>query len=336
MKNLLYIGNKLSSKNKTVTTIETLGRNLELLTYKVTYASSYKNMVFRLFDMVLVLVLNRNKIDYVLIDTYSTLNFYFAFVISQLCRLFKLKYIPILHGGNLPSRLSKSPKLSRSIFKYAFKNIAPSNYTKISFEALGYNNIQVIPNTIEIEKYPVIEKEYNSIELLWVRSFSKLYHPKLAVSILKILKDKGYKTSLCMVGPDNDGSLLETKAFATELDLEVRFTGKLTKSEWIELSKESNYFINTTNFDNMPVSVIEAMALGFPIVSTNVGGLPNLIDQNKNGVLVNPNSEDEFASAILDLHHNKEKRDLLIKKAREKSESFDWQIVKSLWLNLLK
>ncbi|WP_375239773.1 glycosyltransferase family 4 protein [Aurantibacter sp.] len=336
MKNLLYIGNKLSNKNKTVTTIETLGCNLELLDYKVTYASSYRNMVFRFFDMIISLIKNRKKTDYVLIDTYSTLNFYYAYVISQLCRLFKLKYIPILHGGNLPNRLKNSPKLSQSIFKYAYKNIAPSNYTKISFEAMGYKNIQVIPNTIEIEKYPLIEKQYKSINLLWVRSFSALYNPKLAVSILKILKENGYNASLCMVGPDNDGSLQETKLFAKSLNVEVKFTGKLTKGEWIELSKKYNYFINTTNFDNMPVSVIEAMTLGFPIVSTNVGGLPYLIDQNCNGLLISPNLDNEFALAIIELHNNKSKRDLLIENARKKSESFDWQSVKSLWLNLLK
>ena len=78
MKNLLYIGNKLSNKNKTVTTIETLGCNLEQLDYKVTYASSYKNIGIRLLDMIFTLIRNRNKVDYVLIDTYSTLNFYFA------------------------------------------------------------------------------------------------------------------------------------------------------------------------------------------------------------------------------------------------------------------
>jgi len=336
MKNLLYIGNKLSNKNKTVTTIETLGCNLEQLDYKVTYASSYKNIGIRLLDMIFTLIRNRNKVDYVLIDTYSTLNFYFAYIISQLCRFFNLKYIPILHGGDLPNRLKTSPKLSQSIFNNSYKNCAPSNYTKDNFEALGYTNLVVIPNTIQLRNYPIIQKEYKTINLLWVRSFSRLYNPKLAISILKVLKDKGYPASLCMVGPDNDGSLIETKEFAASLNLDVKFTGKLEKEAWIKLSKDYNYFINTTNFDNMPVSIIEAMALGFPIISTNVGGLPFLIKDNINGILVNPNLENEFVEAILELHTNSLKRQEIINKARNNSESFDWQIVKELWLKLLK
>ena len=68
----------------------------------------------------------------------------------------------------------------------------------------------------------------------------------------------------------------------------MNFTGKLSKQEWRDLSKDYNVFINTTNFDNTPVSVIEAMALGIPVVSTNVGGLPFLITDKVDGVLVEP------------------------------------------------
>ena len=335
MKNLLYIGNKLSLNNKTITTIETLGKGLESLDYTVIYASSKTNILVRLFDMVLTLLKHRKTTDYVLIDTYSTLNFYYALVISQLCRCFNLKYIPILHGGNLPNRLTSNPKFSQAIFKNAFKNVAPSNYTKNAFEKHGFNNTICIPNTIDIENYPTVNKTYDSIDLLWVRSFSELYNPKLAVSVLKQLLDKGYKASLTMVGPDNDGSLVVTTQFAKDLNVDVNFTGKLSKSDWIEHSKSCNYFINTTNFDNMPVSVIEAMALGFPILSTNVGGIPFLLGNDKDAILVQPNSVELFVNAIIDLQTNVTKRQSLIANATVKAKKFDWKIVSRNWNDLL-
>ena len=335
MKNLLYIGNKLSQNNKTVTTIETLGKGLEALNYNVVYASSKTNMVLRFLDMIAMLLKHRNTRDYVLIDTYSTLNFYYALAISQLCRVFSLKYIPILHGGNLPNRLKANPKLSQAIFKNAYKNVAPSNYTKSAFENYGFTNTICIPNAINLDNYPKIEKTYHSIDLLWVRSFSELYNPKLAVTVLKLLLDKGYKTSLTMVGPDNDGSLLATKQYAKDLNLEVNFTGKLSKSDWISLSKSSNYFINTTNFDNMPVSVIEAMALGFPIVSTNVGGIPFLVENNKDAILVKPDNAEIFAEALIYLHTNEAKREALVLNALKKAKNFDWLEASKLWQNLL-
>ena len=100
MKNLLYIGNQLKDHNGTITSIDSLGPLLEKEGYTIAYASSKSIKLFRLIDMMLAVLKNRKKADYVLIDTYSTLNFYYAFFVSQLCGILKLRYIPILHGGN--------------------------------------------------------------------------------------------------------------------------------------------------------------------------------------------------------------------------------------------
>lgn len=335
MKNILYIGNKLSSKGKTATTIDTLSQALATEGFNIKAVSNKQNKVLRLLDMLLSVVKNRNWADYVLIDTYSTQNFYYAYITSKLCRFFNIKYLPILHGGNLPNRLKKSPKLSRSIFKNAHVNIAPSEYIKSNFESYGYHNIIIIPNAIAIDNYPFNQRKINAIRLLWVRSFSKIYNPKLAVSILKALRDRGEETSLTMVGPDNDGSLVETKTYANSLNTEVRFTGKLSKKEWVNLSQNHNVFINTTNFDNMPVSVIEAMALGLPVISTNVGGLPFLIKDRVDGILVTPNSVDAFVDEILEIKNNHQIIENITNQAREKVEQYGWQVVKEKWKAIL-
>ena len=335
MKNLLYIGNKLSTKGKTATTIDTLGNAFSTEGYTVKAVSNKEHKVFRLLDMLLSILKNKNWADYVLIDTYSTQNFYYAYLTSGLCRFFKLKYIPILHGGNLPNRLKYSPNLSKSIFKNAYINVSPSGYLKSNFESFGYKNIIIIPNAIDIENYPFKQRAIVDVRLLWVRSFSNIYNPKLAVSILKALKDKGLEASLTMVGPDNDGSLSDAKAFAKSLNVKVDFTGKLSKKEWIERSKDYNVFINTTNFDNMPVSVIEAMALGLPVISTNVGGLPFLIENNEDGLLVPPNNVDVFVSEILSLAKNEQRILDLTYQARKKAEQFSWQVIKEKWNSIL-
>src|SRR5690349_6621558 len=120
MKNLLYIGNKLSGHGNTVTAIEVLGKFLEADGYHLTYASSEKSKIRRFSEMLRKTFALRHQADYVLIDTYSTQNFWYAFAVSQLCRLLKMKYIPILHGGNLPDRLQRNPALCKMIFKNAY------------------------------------------------------------------------------------------------------------------------------------------------------------------------------------------------------------------------
>lgn len=334
MKNVLYIGNALSKKGKTTSTIDTLGAHLGA-NYSVKMASDKSNKILRILDMIWLVITNSTKADVVLIDTYSTVNFYYAFIVSQLCRVFKIKYINILHGGNLEARLKNNPKLSALIFKNAYKLTAPSIFLKSVFENYGYKNIEYIPNTIEIEDYDFKERSIESINLLWVRSFSKIYNPQLAVLVLEMLLQKGHDTELTMVGPEIDGSLIETKKLAANKKLTVNFTGKLTKQEWIKLSQKSNIFINTTNFDNTPVSVIEAMALGLPIVSTNVGGIPFLISNGEDGLLVSPDSIEEMVHAILKFKNNNDFRLKTIKKARKKVEKFDWKEVRLKWEKLL-
>ncbi len=335
MTKLLYIGNQLSKKDKTVSTIDTLSRLLIKEGYYVTTTSKKENKVLRLLDMLQHIIKFRHKNDYVLIDTYSTQNFYYAYFCALLCKLLKLKYIPILHGGDLPKRLANSPKLCNAIFNNAYKNVAPSEYLKLKFNAFGYHNVVVIPNTIQLKNYPFKERVFDKPRLLWVRSFANIYNPLLAIQILKALKDEEYDAELCMVGPDKDGSLAKAKVLANQLNVDVNFTGKLSKEDWLKLSEDYNIFINTTNFDNMPVSVIEAMALGLPIVSTYVGGLPFLIENDKEGILLKPDSTELFVEAIKYIVSKPEFRNTIILNARDKVKQFDWEAVKQQWNKLL-
>lgn len=334
-KTLLYIGNKLSKKGSTITSIETLGNFLKHEGFVIKTYSSQKNKVLRLLDMLWATLKYRDKVSFVLIDTYSTQNFYYAVAVATLCRAFKLSYIPILRGGNLSKRLKHNKGFSQKLFGKAFTNVAPSKYMMQQFKEAGFHNITHIPNTIEISNYPFQLRKCVTPKLLWVRSFSEIYNPQLALKIVEMLKEKGLDASLCMVGPDNDGSLKHCKKIATELNLPVTFPGLLQKKEWIELSKDYNIFINTTNFDNMPVSVMEAMALGLPVISTNVGGMQFLIDNEVNGVLLPANNAEAFVGAIIELCNQPEKVQNLTLNARMKMEGFDWENIKHHWIKLL-
>ncbi len=303
--------------------------------FKLICKSAFQNKLARILDMVKGTLVYGYRMDNVLIDTYSTQNFYYALVVSQVCRLLQIPYIPILHGGNLPQRLKQNPKLSKMLFQPAKVLVSPSVYLKEAFIRQGFTKVHYIPNSLQVQNYPFASRPIESIKLLWVRSFSEIYNPCLAIDILKNLQDLGYTASLCMAGPDTDGSLEKVTTYAKTLGVKVNTPGKLTKAQWTTLAKDYNVFINTTNFDNMPVSVIEAMALGLPIVSTNVGGMPYLIEAGVDGILVPPNNSKAFVEAIVKLKAQPEERKAMVKKAREKVELFDWDYVKHQWKMVL-
>lgn len=333
-KKILYIGNKLAIHGKSPTSVDLLSGWFQNENLDVVSSSSQTNKVFRLGDMIRTFFEQKDVVDLVLIDTYSTQNFYYAVVIAKLCRIYGVPYFPVLHGGDLPLRLKKNSRMSKSLFANAKMNVSPSMYMKHQFTRSGIENVIYIPNTIDLSKYPFKLRKSIKTKLLWVRSFAEIYNPLLALEVVEILLKKGLDVELCMVGPEKDGSLQNCKKVAAELNLPITFTGILKKEEWIDLSKKYDIFINTTNFDNMPVSVMEAMALGLPVISTNVGGLPFLIDSGKDGVLIEPNNAQMFVDEILALCSNPAKTEIISKNARSKMEKFDWEVVKHKWIKL--
>jgi len=213
--------------------------------------------------------------------------------------------------------------------------VAPSNYLLEKFKENGFENIVFIPNSIQLEEYEYKNRIQVQPKLLWVRSFARIYNPEMAIHVFKHIKEKYPNATLTMVGPDKDGSLIETRHLAESLNLNVNFTGKLSKKNWTDLAKKHDIFINTTHFDNTPVSVIEAMALGLPVVTTNVGGIPYMLSNNENALLINDDKSIEMVNAIEVLINNEELVQKITSNAKVLVCNMDWQVVKLKWMDLL-
>jgi glycosyltransferase involved in cell wall biosynthesis len=330
---ILYLGNK---KSVTPSTVDTLGEQLKE-SYDVVTCSEVPNKALRFLDMARQIIKYRKECKLLIVDTYSTWNFYYALMTAFFGKLFNIPYLPILHGGDLPKRLKKYPKMSHYLFQDSAANVTPSIYLKEAFEEAGYAT-HYIPNNIPLEAYHFRLRETIKPKILYVRSFAKIYNTKMAINTIKNLIETYPDITLCMVGPDRDGSLEETKAYAKELGLEksVTFTGGLPKEEWLALAQNYDIFINPTNFDNLPVSIVEAMALGFPIVSTNVGGLPYLIEDGIDGLLVDKNDDKAMSEKIAQLLSDPKLCKKLSQNGRKKADTYDWKVIKEKWDKIIK
>jgi glycosyltransferase involved in cell wall biosynthesis len=312
-----------------------LGKFLEAEGFVVHKASSNKNKGLRLLEMLFFILKYRNKVSVILIDTYSTSAFWFAYWSGRLANQMNVSYIPILRGGDLPKRLESHPRQCQQLFGKAKLNVAPSAYLMHHFQRVGYTNLVYIPNTIELKNYEFKQRQELRPHFLWVRSFAKLYNPMLAVQVLEQLLKTYPKAKLSMVGPFKDNSIEECKAYAEAHRLPVTFTGGMKKEDWLDYAKDFDVFINTTNVDNTPVSVMEAMALGLPVVSTNVGGIPFLLKDKVDALLVKPNRIEDFAKAVLQLLEHPDLAAQLSKAGRKKVEHFDWEVVKEKWVSVI-
>lgn len=334
MKKLLYIGNKLEAHGAAPTSADTLPPLLEKEGFEIKSVSSFKNKVSRFLHMIVATLLGYKRVDVVLIDTYSTSNFWYAVTCGFICKTLKFPYIFILHGGNLDQRFQNTSSRILGVFRSARRNVVPSDYL---FKELHpyFKNIELIPNWIDLKSYSFKQRKEIEPKLLWVRSFDKVYNPILAIKVLQELLKDYPEATLCMVGPEKDGSLARCKAMVHTYNLPVTFTGKLPKEEWKELAKNYDIFLNTTFIDNTPVSLIEAMALGIPVISTKVGGIPFLLENEENGILVEPDDVVQMTGAVKRLLNDPELTHHISTKAYKEIKKYDWGKVRLQWLELL-
>lgn len=335
-KSLLYIGNDLRRDTSNPTYMAGLSVALRDDGYYVKTASSKNNKIVRLWDMCSAVYKLRKKVDFVLIDTYSTQNFYYAVIVGALCRFLNIDYIPILHGGNLPKRLVHSAFLSKRLFGKAYQNVSPSKYLLAVFHTAGYTNVCSIPNAIDVAAFPFKKREkVTPLTILWLRSFKDIYNPLLALQTLKLLVKEFPDVSMTMAGPGEESLLSQCKNYALEHELPVTFLGKLSREEWAALAANHNLFLNTSRFDNMPLSFLEAMALGIPIVSTSVGGIPYLIEDAEDGILVASQESEAMCEGVKKLVNSIGLVGRISQNGRDKALDHDWKYILEQWNNLL-
>ncbi len=332
---ILYLGNALSKHGFAPSMMETLVSRLSA-NVNIISRSNVKNPIFRLLDMLWAVISQRRQLTLVLIDAFSTNAFWYLYATSMMCRLLGVRYAPVLRGGNLIDRIKRNPSFARSIFGHSVVNVCPSGFLEEGFRAHGFPTTY-IPNSLAMANYKFAKREPAKGRILWVRSFHKIYNPGMAVRMVSRLRKENFPVTLCMVGPDKDGSLAEAQELCRQLDVAdyVTFTGWLSKEAWIKRSEDCDIFLNTTNFDNMPVSVIEAMALGLPVVSTNAGGMRFLIEGGRDGILVDIEDEEAMAAALRSVMTDQSLADRLATAARKKAEGFGWEHVLPLWLELI-
>lgn len=334
---ILYIGNMMAVHGKTPTTIETLAPRLAL-DFEMITVSEKANKFLRLLDMWFALIKYRKRIKFVLIDTYSTSAYFYAKTCGFLCRKLNLSYIPFLHGGGLPTKFVSDFSASKEYLQGARVIVSPSGYLQDAVAKQFALQATVIPNFIDIQIYPfLIRSALNPLRIFWLRSLHKTYQPHLAVEVLHHLVGSGLDAQLTIVGPEKDDSGAYCKQLAKDLGLQdkITFTDRLDKATWIALSATHNLFLNTSAVDNTPVSIMEAMALGMPVVTTKVGGIPYLFEDGKEGIMVENQEAKVMAAAILDLVKSPEQAENLSLAARKKAESWDWEVIRQMWINVL-
>lgn len=337
-KSILLIGNYFQNKDGFRYLGDELAEKLIHQGWSVLITSRTQSKLLRLLDMLWTIAFKREQYQAAQIDVFSGPAFTWAEASAWLLYILGRPFVLTLHGGNLPEFAQTHPNRVRRVLSFASKVVTPSKYLCESFISIQ-PDIQVIPNPIELERYSFRQRNKAEPKLIWLRAFHEIYNPSLAPRILAELVAKYPNIHLIMVGPDKgDGSLQRMLSAAETLGVKKRImiTGPVPRDQVPDWLAKGDIFINTTNIDNTPISVIEAMACGLCIVSTNVGGLPYLLEDGVDALLVPPDDPKAMADSVDRILAEPKLAASLSENARKKAEGFSWSRILPVWEDLFQ
>lgn len=334
---ILIVGNFLSAKGSSRGVCEELALRLPEYGWAVVTTSSRPNRLMRLAGMLWTASRARKQYSIAQVDVFSGPAFLWAEAVCRLLSCLSKPFVLTLRGGNLPSFARRWPGRVRRLLTSASAVTTPSRY--LQDQMADYrSDLILLPNPVDISLYSYSPRNDPKPHLVWLRAFHSIYNPSLAAKAIAHLQSNFPEIYLTMIGPDKgDGSVAEFKAAVGELGLveNVCCLGGVSKGDVPNWLNRGDIFLNTTNVDNTPVSVIEAMACGLCVISTNVGGVPFLLEDECDALLVPPNDPQAMADAIRRILTEPGLAERLSRNARAKAEQFDWSVVLPQWEKLL-
>lgn len=334
---ILMIGNYLSQPKHNRNIWNDLAERLAEDGWGVLTTSHQENQVLRLLDMLQTILFRRKQYALAQIDVFSGKAFVFAELCSSLLRWIGKPVLLNLHGGGLLEFSGKHPRRVKTLLERASMVVTPSTFIQEGLQAF-HPNIRIIPNPIDISKAVFRPRSGLQAQLIWLRAFHAVYNPTLAVRVLHQLAEEFPGAYLTMIGPDKgDGSLQLCIQQARLLGVEksVSIMNGIPHELVTEYMNRADIFINTTNYDVAPRSVLEAMACGLCVVSTNVGGMHWLVEDGQDGLLVPPDDPQAMTAAIKSILVDSALASRLSTKARQKAESLDWRYILPIWNEVL-
>ena len=186
-------------------------------------------------------------------------------------------------------------------------------------------NYIVLPNVVDTNLFDIKPHDNKTPRIIHISCFEdKSKNISGLLQSFRILKDKYIDYEAILIGDGMDFETMKRQAESLQLNDKVHFAGLLQGKDLVDVLASGDFLVLSSNYENMPVVIIEALACGLPIVSTNVGGISEIVNDG-NGLLVPPQDPERLADAMqtmLQTYQNYDAnvlRDSIIKKFSNES-----------------
>lgn len=255
----------------------------------------------------------------------------------------RIRNIPVIinyRGGEADVFFNKAFFWVKPSLHRADAIIVPSGFLQAVFGKRGFST-SIVPNIIDLSRFgtvacPAPLPKASFPHIIVTRNLEPIYDNATALRAFTIIKQAFPAAKLTLAGSGPERQMLEELACRLGLADVVTFTGRVENEGMAVLYQSADIMINPSLVDNMPISLLEALASSVPIVSTDVGGVPFMVEHEKTALLVPPQNPGAMANAVLTLLKDPAKATQLSKAGVEAVQHYTWPNVRDRLLHVYK
>lgn len=212
--------------------------------------------------------------------------------------------------------------------------IALTKDMKREIQKICNREIIVIPNGIDLERFQNLSREEarNKLQIkaddkiiIFVGSLRPVKGVKYLIKAMKIVRQKEPNARLILIGNGEEKQDLIKLTGDLNLGNLITFVGEIPNEKVPEYMAASNVFVLPSLSEGFPLVSLEAMACGLPIVVSRVCGLPEIVEDGKNGFLVESGNPEQIAEKVLLLLEDDELRERMSRNNKEKVKDYTWE-----------
>jgi len=263
---------------------------------------------------------------------------YFAFYLFPapallLARILGKRTILNYHDGRAAHHLEHWP-VARRVMRLATSIVVPSDYLVAVFADFGLRATR-IHNTAETQAFSYCHRPRPRPVFLHNRGLATEYNPACTLRAFAIIQQRYPEARLTMA---HDGPLRPVlQALAASLGLrQTQFIGSVSPGSMGALYEAADIYLMSPIADNMPLSLLECFASGLPVVSSNAGGIPDMVEDQKNGLLFTPNDHRAMAACALRLIEESGLAAHLAANAHARCAKYSWPEIGPQWIALYR
>ena len=255
----------------------------------------------------------------------------------------------MLHGGKMLHTLHNIPimefgKAKRTLMRVLYHTglaipVAISELNKgltAAFYGLSPEKVEMVVNPVDFarfsDKSPKLWGD-RTWDFVHVARFGKAKNHRGLIDATAILKKRGYEgLRIALVGTGPLEQEIRERVSDLGLEANVDFLG--LRDDVPEILHDSRCFILPSIYEGLPMSILEAMASGLPVLATTVGGVPDVVKSGVTGLLVEPGDTAALACAMADLLESPDRALAMARAGKAAAEAYDCSTVAASYLNL--